>query len=638
MRKRAKEALGQAEAIRTDQKEQLALARQKGAVKLADKLAKADDANRLIKWFIDARKNEKEIILSNGAEKYKQRIDKTFGKINALAADLKSRFKRRETIARIDTVIDGMNKYQQAYQRLYDNARTGAGIQAPLAEIRRIAPSILQELETIRADQKTQLTAIRKDADAFLDDKLAKADDANRLIKWFIDARKNEKEFIISNGDPQWMANVDADIAKILSLARDLKSRFKQANNIAQVNAIITAIQGYDKDFNRFAGLMEKQDLADSAMVTAARGANTVCADARADQKTKMDSQISTAERIMLIGTLIAIILGTLMAIIITRAITKPLNRVIEGLGEGSSQVAAASSQVSSASQSLAEGSSQQAASIEETSSSLEEMSSMTKQNAENAGQADTLMTEANQVVQRANSSMEHLTLSMEEISKASNETSKIIKTIDEIAFQTNLLALNAAVEAARAGEAGAGFAVVAEEVRNLAMRSAEAAKTTAELIEGTVKKIKDGSDLVNQTNQAFTEVAESSSKVGELIGEISEASREQSTGIEQVNTAVSEMDRVTQQNAANAEESASASEEMNAQAESMREFVNELAALVGGTGSHNAPQTAKPLPKVIRPVTAMPQAKAKSLAAPKQGEVRADQVIPFDEDEFTDF
>jgi methyl-accepting chemotaxis protein len=263
--------------------------------------------------------------------------------------------------------------------------------------------------------------------------------------------------------------------------------------------------------------------------------------------------------------------------------ITKPINRIIVGMNEGAEQVASASGQVSSASQSLAEGSSEQAASIEETSSSLEEMSSMIKQNAENSKQADGLMQESNQTVSQANSSMGDLKSSMEEISKASEETQNVVKTIDEIAFQTNLLALNAAVEAARAGEAGAGFAVVAEEVRNLALRSADAAKNTAELIEGTVKKVKQGSELVNTTGDAFSEVATSSAKVAELVSEIAAASNEQAQGIEQVNIAVTEMDKVTQSNAAGAEESSAASEEMKAQAEEMKGMVNELVAMVGG-------------------------------------------------------
>jgi methyl-accepting chemotaxis protein len=195
-------------------------------------------------------------------------------------------------------------------------------------------------------------------------------------------------------------------------------------------------------------------------------------------------------------------------------------------------------------------------------------------------------MTEARKVVGTANDSMGSLTNSMKEISRASEETSKIIKTIDEIAFQTNLLALNAAVEAARAGEAGAGFAVVADEVRNLALRASEAAKNTANLIEGTVKKIKDGSEIVDRTNEAFQQVATSSNKVGQLVNEIASSSREQAKGIEQINLAVTEMDKVTQQNAANAEESASASEEMNAQAQQMKSMVDELVTMVGGSSN----------------------------------------------------
>jgi methyl-accepting chemotaxis protein len=270
-------------------------------------------------------------------------------------------------------------------------------------------------------------------------------------------------------------------------------------------------------------------------------------------------------------------------------------------------------------------------------------MSSMTKQNADNANQADNLMKEANQVVGRANNSMIELTQSMEDISKASEETSKIIKTIDEIAFQTNLLALNAAVEAARAGEAGAGFAVVANEVRNLAMRAADAAKNTADLIEGTVKKVKDGGDLVATTNEAFTEVATSSTKVGDLVAEIAAASNEQAQGIEQVNKVVVEMDKVVQQNAANAEESASASEEMSAQAEQMKGFVGDLVSLVGGSANGSKKASYREVKAKTTTTSRGLPAQAietdnKEVAVHKAKEVSSDQVIPMDEVDFRNF
>jgi methyl-accepting chemotaxis protein len=350
-----------------------------------------------------------------------------------------------------------------------------------------------------------------------------------------------------------------------------------------------------------------------------------------------------------------ASVLGLLMAFFITRSITGTIGRIVEGLTEGADQVASASAQVASASQELAEGASEQAASIEETSSSLEEMASMTKQNAENANQANTLMSKTRQIVEQANGSMAQLTASMDEISKASEATSKIIKTIDEIAFQTNLLALNAAVEAARAGEAGAGFAVVADEVRNLAMRAAEAAKNTADLIDGTVKKIKEGSEVVQKTNTEFSEVQTSSARMGELVGEISAASGEQAQGIEQISKAVSEMDKVVQTNSANAEESASASEEMSAQAEQMKQFVAELVTMVEGANGHSTVKGSTALRKKIalKKFTKEPKMVA-AYEKRANGHLRAgdgnasvilskrnsgpEQLIPFDDAEVSDF
>ncbi len=350
------------------------------------------------------------------------------------------------------------------------------------------------------------------------------------------------------------------------------------------------------------------------------------------------------------IGTFLALILG----IFLSRSITRPVQRVVDGLSEGADQVGSATGQVSTASQSLAEGASEQAAGLEETSSSMEEMASMTRQNAENADQANTLMRDTGRVVDEANQAMKELTRSMTDISAASEETGKIIKTIDEIAFQTNLLALNAAVEAARAGEAGAGFAVVADEVRNLAMRAAEAAKNTSDLIEGTVKKVKIGSEIVARTNEAFGKVATGSKKAGELVGEIAAASSEQAQGIEQINKAVTQMDKVVQQTAASAEETASASEEMNGQAEEMRHFVADLVTLITGesNGNGRGPLLLQQEPRPARKALEN-YAKAdfrKTLSRPvrkdnRQGlrhqnmrEIKPEQVIPLDEGDFKEF
>lgn len=256
------------------------------------------------------------------------------------------------------------------------------------------------------------------------------------------------------------------------------------------------------------------------------------------------------------------------------RRMTDNLNEILGQVQTAAEQIASGGGQVSDASQSLSQGATESAASLEQITSSMNVMSGQTRQNAENSRQASQISDDARKAAEKGNNQMQSMVLAMTEINDASQNISRIIKTIDEIAFQTNLLALNAAVEAARAGQHGKGFAVVAEEVRNLAARSAKAAEETAELIEGSVEKTSNGTQISNQTAEALKVIVRDIGKVSDLVADISASSNEQADGISEVDQGLTQIDKVTQQNTANAEESASAAEELSSQADSLRHLL----------------------------------------------------------------
>ncbi len=316
-----------------------------------------------------------------------------------------------------------------------------------------------------------------------------------------------------------------------------------------------------------------------------------------------------------LLGMALGFGLAMGIGLYLSRTLSAPVNRIISALTGSAAQVSAASAYVSQASQKLAAGTLQQASSLEETATALEEMTAMTRQNSDHSREADVLMQAAGSLVTKANDSMQGLTLAMVDISRGSDQTAEIIKTIDGIAFQTNLLALNAAVEAARAGEAGAGFAVVAEEVRSLAQRAAASAQATADLVAGIVAQVTAGASLVRQTADDFQQVAAGTAKAQQLVAEIAAGSREQALGIEQISRAMSGLDEVVQSNAGNAEESAAASADLNFQAEKMHDVVQELATLVNGrargdvNGRGLPPETRGPAPALPPEVAALPAA-----------------------------
>ena len=525
-------------------------------------------------------KNELDTAELSGLTEYRKRLNLALSEIRSfdvgtgIGNDAAAMSQSEEEHARI---------FQQVAQGLRDIGKARTDLFAGIGSVNMHLRKILDVIEMEEATLFTQGEYLGSDKNGL-------RKEFNDVLLLASDKGMNVQDLLL-HGDTAKFREIRQGIEKKLALKKSninviLKtmklSDFQQSWEISSgVLSEITRLE--DTIFDQW---NKNNELRRSLQITASQVQEKLKKISEASNSI-IESHNRAADRIGLSVSLGGVLFLGGLAFLISRSINNSLRRSIGGLIEGADQVNATSARVSSASQELAQGASEQAAAIEETSSSLEEMSSITKQNANNANQANKLMYGTKETFARARETMDKLTTSMGEISQASEQTSKIIKTIDEIAFQTNLLALNAAVEAARAGEAGAGFAVVAEEVRNLAMRAAEAAKNTENLIEGTVKKVKEGSELMKKTDAEFREVASSVGKSGELVGEISAASQEQSQGIDQVNNAVSEMDNVVQQNAANAEESASASAELCAQAERMKDIVAELVAMVQGANGY---------------------------------------------------
>jgi methyl-accepting chemotaxis protein len=478
--------------------------------------------------------------------------------------------------AELEALIKAHEKYMALIKAYMENRS-----QENKREASKVAEQMIVSMDRFLNGQSIVMKVVRQQMAGTMEQRLIAAGAAEFLAKRFLQVRAAEKNFV--RGVPGAGEAVNAGLKAIQENIKKLNSLLTAKEDLAKITAMGKAAAGYENSFSGFAAMTQKQKNAEAVMNEKAEAAESGCMAARKKQMQAMQNGMDRAKLAMAVAGSAAIVIGLLLAWLINQTISKPLKEVVAKLDEGACEVKQAAEYMSNNSDTLAQGTSYQASSLEETSAALEEMASMTRNNADNARQSESLARRTGEVFENAESRMSQMTESMQKLAESGGEIARIVKSIDEIAFKTNLLALNAAVEAARAGEAGLGFAVVAEEVRNLAGQAGDAARNTQTLIEMTVARIDQCSSLVDQTQDAFKEVSGVSSKQAGLIAEIAGASVEQAEGIDQIKQAVARMEQLVQETAAGAEESAGFSQVLGNQVEQLEGVVKSIYSLVEG-------------------------------------------------------
>ena len=570
-----------------------------GLTGVAGSVEKADDANRIVKTILEIRQVEKNFIIREDKSYAEDLLNKTGLLIESIKENTK-KLKDPSDIKRMEEINNEIENYTNIFNDYISLHNKMGGADNNMITAAR---ELEKKANNIRVEQKEEYYNLKKTkaSDIIQDDKLIKADDANRIIKWLLQARQVEKNYQLRN-DEVYIKSVKEITGNIINLTDDLYLRFNNAYNKEQVTGIKNKTNDYLQAFDNYIDIKNGMKQAENSMVESARSIIKMATEARAVQKGKMESKIKQSVFLMVSAIIIALAAGIIAAVVITLAITRSLNKgvvfaktiadgdltslidldqkdeigilasslndmsvklkeIISNVINSSRDVSQGGDELKNLAMNISSGASEQASSSEEVASAIEEMAANIKQNTENAYETSRI---AEKVAVDAKISGDVVNEAVESIKKISEK----IEIIDGISRQTNMLALNAAIEAARAGEHGKGFAVVASEVRKLAENSQKAALEIMELSSHTVTKAVDaGEKLKNLVPEII--------KTSDLIKEISSASSEQEKGVDQMNIAINQLNEVVQTNAASSEEMAATSEELNAKSEFMLDTVS---------------------------------------------------------------
>jgi len=600
-----------------------------GMASVDDRVDKAADVQRLVDLLNDARQQEKNFILRDDPKAAAQAKDDIASLIEQ-AKTTRQKFQDPKNQQQMDRVAALAKEYTESFGGYVKAQASGADAEKAMIEAARTVESVASALGD---DQLAEYREQRKNGETSgeLDMSVKNAVDSERVVTAILQARRHEKNFQIRK-DPKYVEQVNAALADGEEVAKAIGERETTEKHKQSAQKLLKGLGDYKRAFDQFAASLNERKALEQALVESARALKSEAVAAAADQVAKRSTEMSRARRTMLGGLALALLFGGLAALLSTRAITSALGKAVKAahriasgdltgdigvdskdeigellaalsqmkqrLSEIVGEVRSASIEITGAADAIATGNedlarrtTEQVASLEETAASMEELTTTVKQNTENAARADHLATEARQQAELGSQVLKRAMDAMGELSKSSNRIADIIGLIDEIAFQTNVLALNAAVEAARAGEEGRGFAVVAAEVRQLAQRSAAAAREISVLIRDSLSRVEEDTRLVNESGQSLHDILGAVTKVTDVVGSIAEASRGQTGGIEQATSAMSEIDQIAQQNSVLVESAADAARALDAQAHSLEQLMSQFKVSSRTTSTLSAPE-----------------------------------------------